>query len=86
MYFDASDVGLSAASEDIDSVSVSAGNIFVSTAGAFSVPGLSGEAIDVFVCNGPTTGPASACASFGMFFDGSASGITSSNLNAFDLP
>ena len=85
MYFDGSDVALSAGSEDVDGVSVSAGSIFLTTTGTFSVAGLSGQGVDVFACNTPTTGPATACGSFSMFFDGSVYGITD-NLDAIDRP
>lgn len=85
LYFDGSDVALTSGSENVDGVAVSAGNIFLSTSGAFSVTGLSGQGEDVFTCNLPTTGAATACTSFSMFFDGSVAGMTD-NLDAFDLP
>ena len=53
---------------------------------AFSVAGLSGLDEDVFVCNGATTGGDTSCASFSMFFDGSAFGLTSNDVIAIDLP
>ena len=50
MYFDGSDVGLSARGEDIDSLFVAAnGDIYVSTLGSFSVSGASGADEDVLV-------------------------------------
>ena len=95
LYFDASDVGLTTASEDVDGVAVSGTTIYLSTlgTGTFSVPGLSGAREDVFACNGATTGAASACASFTMYFDGSAAGLpplptilVPDNVDAFDVP
>jgi hypothetical protein len=86
LYFDGSDVGLANNnSEDVDGVSVSAGDIYLSTLGNFGVTGLAGQGVDVFACNAPATGSNTACASFGMFFDGSVNGITD-NLDAIDLP
>ncbi len=84
VYFDGSDVALTAGAENLDGVSTSAGNIYLSTAGNFSVSGLTGQGADVFSCNSPTTGTATACTSFSMYFDGSANSITD-NLDAVDL-
>ena len=78
LYFDASDVGMTAPSEDVTGVDVAGGSIYLTTLGAFSVPGLSGGGEDVFVCNSPTTGASTSCASFSMYFDGSAEGVTGS--------
>jgi len=84
-YFDGSDVGMAQRDEDIDGASVSDGNIYLTTTGDFNVPGLTGKRSDVFVCNAPTTGPATACTSFSMYFDGSVLGVTN-NLDAIDIP
>jgi len=87
-YFEGSDIALGTNdSEDVDGVAVSGANIYMSTLGAFttSAPTLSGGGEDVFICNSATTGAASACASYTMFFDGSVNGITD-NLDAIDLP
>jgi len=89
LYFDGSDVALSTGSENVNGVSVSAGNIYLSTTGNFSaaVPNqqLSGLSMDVFSCNGPTIGPASNCDSFSMYFNGIVNGILTT-LDAIDLP
>ncbi len=89
VYFDGSDVALSAGSENVNGVSVSAGNIYLSTTGNFSaaVPNqqLSGLGMDVFACNGATTGPASNCNGFSMYFNGIGNGILDT-LDAIDLP
>jgi hypothetical protein len=84
-YFDGSDVGLSATTENVDGAAVGTDGIYLTTVGDFSVPGLSGANEDVFRCNSPTTGPATACGSFTMFYDGSTHGITD-DLDAIDLP
>jgi hypothetical protein len=87
MYFDGSDMSLTQNSEDVDGVAISGASIYMSTFGAFatSAPTLSGGGEDVWICNSATTGAASACGSYTMFFDGSVRGITD-NLDAIDLP
>ena len=88
MYFDGSDAGLSGDSEDIDALAVSpTGVLYLSTSGAFSVPGLSGQDEDVLVfvptsLGGTTAGVFSPT----LFFDGSASGLSSNDIFAVDLP
>ena len=84
-YFEGTDVGLAAGGEDIDGAAVGGSDLYLSTRGGFTVTGLSGLDEDVFRCVAATTGPASACASFSMFFDGSALGVTD-NLDAIDVP
>lgn len=88
LYFDGSDVGLNTnGGEDIDGAAVSgAGGIFLSTLGAFGVTGLAGGGEDIFSCNSPTTGPASACTGFSSYFDGSTNGLPANSLDAFDIP
>lgn len=62
MWLDGSDVGLSTADEDVNAVTTDpAGDIYLSTLGSFSVPGLTGSNSDVFTCGSPTTGGSSAC-------------------------
>jgi hypothetical protein len=88
MYFEGSDIGLTENSEDVDGVTILGSDIYFSTLGAFGVPAaptLSGNMEDVWVCSAATTGAASACASYTLFFDGSLNGMTD-NLDAIDLP
>ena len=85
-YFEGSDVGLTDGGEDVDGAALDSGDLYLTTTGAFGVAGpVAGLDEDVFRCNGVTTGTATACTSFSMFFDGSANGITD-NLDAIDLP
>jgi hypothetical protein len=65
-------------------VSVSGGNIQLTTLGPFSVAGLSGNGEDVFVCEAPTTGANTACAGFTLLFDGDVVGLPE-GLDAIDL-
>lgn len=87
LYFDGSDVGLAnAASEDVIGAAVNGnGDIYLTTLGNFAVTALSGEGRDVFVCNAPTSGDATACSSFSLFFDGSAAALNDV-IDAIDLP
>jgi PKD repeat protein len=87
MYFDSTDVGLTAASEDVDGVALDAGeNIYFSTSGNVSVTGVSGADEDVLRCNTPVIGTNAACGSFSLFFDGSAVGLSANDLFAIELP
>jgi len=77
-YFDGSDVGLSSTSnEDVDAAFVdSTGAIWLSTLGAFSVTGVSGDGTDVVKFTPTSTGSTTA-GSFSMLLDGSAIGVPS---------
>jgi subtilisin len=88
MYFDGSDVGLDNDTEDVDGLAVSTnGAIYVSTTGAFSVPGLTGQDEDVvrfspIVLGSATSGSFAAP----LFFDGSAYGLSANDVTDIDLP
>jgi hypothetical protein len=88
LYFDGSDVGLSSSSENVDAVALdAAGALYLSTTGSFSVSGLSGADEDVFVFT-PTSLGTTTTGSYSapLFFDGSAFGLGSNDVNAIDLP
>jgi hypothetical protein len=88
LYFDGSLVGLGSGAEDVDGAVISiAGNVYLTTGGDFSVSGLSGQDEDVFVCNSPAivNGVITGCASFSLYFGGSASGL-SDDLDGISLP
>lgn len=72
LYFDGSDVGLNtSSSEDINGADIdSAGNIYLTTLGAFSVNGLSGDGNDIFRCVPGSTGSTTHCNSFAPIFNG----------------
>ncbi|MGB3790820.1 MAG: ASPIC/UnbV domain-containing protein, partial [Phormidesmis sp.] len=88
MYFDGSDVGLAdGLNEDIDGVTVDAsGKLVFSTAGNFSVPGLSGADEDVFGFTASSTGSNTA-GSFDtdLFFDGSKFNLSNMNIDALSF-
>lgn len=86
VVFDGGDVGLSNnGGEDVNGIDWQAGTLYLTTVNDFSVAGLSGNGFDIFSCDGPTTGEATACAGFTLFFDGSVAGMIN-QIDAFDLP
>ena len=87
MYFDGSDVGLStAASEDINGAWIEAatGKIYLTTLGAFSVTGVTGDGADVFICTPGSLGATTTC-TFTMHWDGSANGYASEVMDALEI-
>ncbi len=77
MYFDGSDVALTATNEDINGVWIDAtnGQIYLTTTGAFAVTGASGDGADIFVCTPGTLGSTTTC-TFSMYWDGSVYGFS----------
>ncbi|HAV76794.1 MAG TPA: hypothetical protein DCX53_05500, partial [Anaerolineae bacterium] len=76
--FDGSDVGLSnSTNEWINGVWIDPGNnrLYLTTAGAFSVTGVSGDGADVFICTPGTLGSTTSC-TFSTYWDGSANGFS----------
>jgi hypothetical protein len=87
MYFDGSDVGLTATGEDVDGASLSGANIYLTTHGGFSVSGVAGVNEDVFVFVPSSLGTTTAGTfSPALFFDGSGFGLAGNDLNAIDVP
>jgi hypothetical protein len=75
-YFDASDVGLTTNDEDVDAIALTSdGRLVLSTLGAFSVTGLSGQDKDLIVFNATSLGSVTA-GTFAMYFDGSDVSLT----------
>lgn len=87
LFLRGADIGLSTYAENVDALSFDGTNLYLSTAGNYSVPGLSGEDRDVLVCSGVVTGPPSSCASLTVHFDGDDVGLTLSNedIDAFAI-
>ena len=85
--FDGKDVGLGEVGEDVDAVAIGAdGQIYLSTRGAFSVPGLAGDSEDVFVFSPTSLGPTTEGSYWSaLFFDGSAFGLEATNVSDIDL-
>jgi hypothetical protein len=86
LFFDGSDVGLDSSNlEDVDGAAFRAGNLYLSTAGAYTVGGnFTGGGDDIFACAPVTVGRNSACGGFLLVFDGSANGIVD-NIDAFSF-
>jgi hypothetical protein len=90
-YFDASDVGLSTSNEDVDGLWVDETiapypYIYLCTVGSFSVTGVSGANEDVFVFH-PSELGATTMGTYGpgLYFDGSLFGLSSYDVDAFDV-
>ena len=77
-YFDGSDVGLTAGSEDVDALELlPSGHILVSTFGAVAVAGFSGDDKDLLEFS-PTSLGAVTAGTFTHYFDGSDVDLTTS--------
>ena len=88
LYFDGSDVELTANSEDVNGVARdSSGNLYLSTRNQFSVTVVSGADEDVFVFTPSSLGPdTSGTYAPTRYFDGSNFGLAANELYAIDLP
>ncbi|MBE9066334.1 hypothetical protein IQ260_06680 [Leptolyngbya cf. ectocarpi LEGE 11479] len=86
LYFDGSDVGLNNnGNEDVNGTWIDPnGDIYLSTKGAFSVSGASGDGADIFRCALGSTGANTSC-TFDIFWDGSTNGFSGGIINAFAL-
>ncbi|MCO5188466.1 MAG: hypothetical protein M9918_09775 [Anaerolineae bacterium] len=87
LYFDGSDVGLSdSSSEDVWGtwLDSSNGNIYLSTAGAFTVTGASGDGADILLCAAPVLGDNTSC-TFSSYWDGSLHGFAGQAIDGFAL-
>ena len=76
MFFDGSDVGLTAGAENIDAFEILSGTVVaVSTTGNPDVPGITGEADeDLLRCTGTSFGNDTVC-SWSFYFDGDDVGL-----------
>jgi K319-like protein/calcineurin-like phosphoesterase family protein len=87
LYFDGSDVGLTASGEDVDAAAVDAsGRIYLSTTDAFSVDGAGGADEDVFVFVPTTLGATTTGTFSSLYFDGDKFGLGTNDVLAIDLP
>lgn len=87
LYFDGSDVGLSQAStEDTNGVWVNNATnaLYLTTLGAFSVTGVSGDGADIFICVPGSLGTNTSC-TFSMFWDGSLHGYAGEVADGIDI-
>lgn len=83
LYFDGSDVELTDSTENIVGswIDGSNGDIYLTTSGAFSVTGASGDASDIFVCTPSSLGETTSC-TYSLFWSGSSSGLTGLGIDA----
>jgi 6-phosphogluconolactonase (cycloisomerase 2 family) len=89
LSFDGSDVGLGDAPEDVDAAAVdSSGRMYLSTLGAFAVPGVTGLDEDVFVFTPTALDPPTTAGGYAptLFFGGSSFGLGANDVFAIDLP
>jgi hypothetical protein len=63
---------------------VANGPVYLTTLGAFSVPGVSGDGADIFVCTPGTLGGATSC-THSMVWDGSANGFGGEVVDDFSI-
>jgi hypothetical protein len=88
LYFDGSDVELTATGENVDAAAVdSAGRMYLSTTDAFAVTGIAGADEDVFVFN-PTSLGTTTAGTYdpSLYFDGSTYGLGANDVQGIDLP
>lgn len=87
-YFDGSDVGLSASSEDVDAFAVRTNDdLALSTTGAFTVSGVSGADEDVFAFTPASLGTTTSGAFAGaLLLDGSTLGLSANDVAGIDAP
>ncbi|MCA9993611.1 MAG: hypothetical protein KDE29_21665 [Anaerolineales bacterium] len=79
LYFDGSDVGLTASGEDVDAIGLLPdGSLVISTVGAYSVAGASGADEDLVVFNATSLGT-NTSGTFAIYFDGSDVGLNTSS-------
>jgi hypothetical protein len=88
MYFDGSNFGLGETSgEDVDGAAVANGVMYLTTADAFVVTGVSGADEDVFRCTATAVGNNTSCTyAAALAFDGSAWGLAGNDVDGIDLP
>jgi Zn-dependent M28 family amino/carboxypeptidase len=85
-YFDGSDVGLSTTSnEDVNGVWVdTAGKVYLTTLGNFSVTGVSGDGSDIFTCTPGSLGSTTTC-TWAMYWDGSLNGFSGEDTDSISI-
>jgi hypothetical protein len=88
VYFDGSDVALNnSSSEDVRGawLDTAADDLYLTTAGAYAVAGLSGDGDDIFICTQFSSGSNTSCTSFSLFWDGDAHGYGSESIDGMSI-
>ena len=86
-YFDGSDVGLSnTVSEQINGIWIdsSTGKIYLTTSGAFSVTGVSGNGSDIFICTPGVLGATTTC-TYSSYWQGTSAGFGSQDTDGIHI-
>lgn len=85
-YFDGSDVGLTARMEDVWGAWVDSATeeVYLTTLGAFQVPGVRGKGNDIFVCQPGTLGNNTSC-TYRLFWNGDSHGLFGKRVDGFVL-
>jgi predicted outer membrane repeat protein len=87
LYFDGSDVGLNnATSEQINEIWIDPANnkIYLTTIGAFSVPGVTGDGGDVFICTPGTLGNTTTC-TYTLYWENALNGFAGEVVDGLDI-
>jgi hypothetical protein len=87
LYFDGSDVGLNeTTSEEINEIWIdgATNQIYITTLGAFSVTGVSGEGSDVFICTPSSLGSTTAC-TFTSYWVGASNGFSGEIIDGLEI-
>jgi hypothetical protein len=86
IYFDGADVELTDSTENISGswIDSSNGDIYLSTSGAFSVTGASGDASEIFVCTPLSLGETTSC-TYAIFWNGGNFGLNGLAIDAFSI-
>jgi hypothetical protein len=83
LLFDGSDIGLTTDAEDIKAVELNTEGLHLSTDGAYTINGLSGDSLDVFACQPLALGEQSQVAGCTVRLDGTALGLSGDAVDAF---
>lgn len=85
MYFDGSNAGLIHTINDITSMWIDPidGNLYLSSAGEFSIGDISGDGSDIYVCTPVTLGSNAKCEFGPLYWDGSEHGLSGYNIDGF---
>lgn len=86
MYFDGSDVRMTSRAENASGawIDPATGDIYLTTAGTFSVDGASGYGGDIFICEPASLGAATVCA-FAPYWDSSLHGVGDQVMDAISI-
>jgi hypothetical protein len=87
LYFEGSDVGLNTSgTEDVNGtwIDPATGELYLTTNGDFTVPGVSGDGSDIFICTPGSLGATTSC-TFRLYWDGSAHGFGGEVTDALEI-